>query len=474
MGNGENAAAGSAIYRIGRELGSRALRSFAAIRQPHELVVVQRFASGNPKVARTDGVTTLTADGMNQLLRDAACLAKNWHPNIARVRHVDGDAMRLTIATELVDGVTLGDLLASATGAPLLPHAVIVRILVDVLAGLNALHALRDGTRAVGTIHGAVCPANIVVGRDGVARIVSCVRARPVRVGAGSEALAYAAPEALDEGGTKDVRSDVYAVGVILWEALMGVRPYEAKDPAELLARQRTEDVASPTLDPSSPFAGLAEIAMHAMAFESSLRFRTTAEMATALRKMAGTHIAAGSVVAATVAELAGDRIRKRRIELDPSSAPRKRPPVPVPAVRRVAPPPVAAPPVAAPPVIESAPAVVLEADPSPLAEVAPVTVPAPVIIPKPAPVLVLAPVVVPPPAPLRVPAPVVVPAPEPALAPAPVLLSAPEPAVVLASAPPLPSPAPLVTPAAVFLPTAEPPSLSASEPPPPRKRKSR
>ncbi len=321
MVKAENGA--SHAYRVGRELGKRALRSFAAIREPNELVVVQRFVAGaNPKLLRSDGVNTLGVDAMNQLLRDAECLARNWHPNIARVKHVDGDAMKLTIATDLVDGMTLGDLFAAA---PLLPCPVIVRVLVDVLAGLNALHALRDGTRAAGTIHGAVCPANIVVGRDGVARIVNCLRPRPVRADERSEALAYAAPEALDEGGTKDGRADVYAVGVILWQALMGIVPYEAGDPVQLLARQRSEEVVTPPGDAGSKFAGLGEIAIRAMAFEPSLRYRTTAEMAATLRKLAGTEIATGTVIAAKVAELAGDRIRARRAELDPKAVAVKR-----------------------------------------------------------------------------------------------------------------------------------------------------
>src|SRR4051812_27119578 len=131
MAKTENGAASAPAYRVGRELGKRVMRSFAAIREPNELVVVQRFAAGaNPKLVRSDGVVTLGADAMNQLVRDAECLARNWHPNIARVKHVDGDAMKLAIATDFVDGMTLGDLFARAASSsgPLLPYPVIVRV----------------------------------------------------------------------------------------------------------------------------------------------------------------------------------------------------------------------------------------------------------------------------------------------------------------------------------------------------------
>lgn len=89
-------------------------RSYAAIREPHELVVLQRFARAEPKAAvRSDGAMELSADAMTQLLRDAQCLAKNWHPNIARVEHVDVDGGDVLLGTDLVDGITLGDLLTA-------------------------------------------------------------------------------------------------------------------------------------------------------------------------------------------------------------------------------------------------------------------------------------------------------------------------------------------------------------------------
>lgn len=334
MSNGAQPASGGATYRMLRELGSRSQRSYAAIREPHELVVAQRFVRlrGGVVVAGTSAAETATAldgESMALLLRDARCLAKNWHANIARVRHVDlagPDRPELTIASELLDGATLADLLEAAPLEPHEPHEprlplpVLVRILVDVLTGAHALHHLRDGMNApLGAMHGELCPANVVVGKDGVARIVNVLRRRPVQVGARSEALGYAAPEALDAGGTDDPRADIYAVGVMLWEGITGQRLYVDRHPAVLLARQREEEVGAPALPPSSPFARLADVAMRALAFDPALRFRTAADMATELRTIAGASLASGSAVASRVAELAGDRIRMRRATLDPA-----------------------------------------------------------------------------------------------------------------------------------------------------------
>ena len=336
MSNDAARASGGATYRMLRELGSRAQHSHAAIREASELLVVQRFVrgagSGSSSADLTiDDATPLDAEAMALLLRDARCLAKNWHLNIARVRHVDLTSKPrsvLTIASELLDGATLEDLIEAAqperTNArdPLLPLPVLVRVLLDVLGGLHALHGLRDGMNApLGAIHGELCPANVVVGKDGVARIVNVLRPRPVRVGVRSEAVAHAAPEALDGRGTDDPRCDVYAVGVMLWEGLAGRRLYDEREPSQLLARQREGELVRPSIDSSSPFARLADVAMRALSFEPALRYRGVTDMAADLRKIAGTKLATGATVAARVSDLAGDRIRMRRALLEPATS---------------------------------------------------------------------------------------------------------------------------------------------------------
>lgn len=333
MSKGVQAASAGATYRLLRELGSRGQHTYAALREPQELVVVQRFTrEGAPRAsARGDSAsdrtvaTVLDAEPLALLLRDARCLERNWHPNIARVRHVDLAGGELTIASEMIDGATLEDLFAAAkperasSREPLLPLGIVARVVLDVLAGLTALHALRDGMSApLGMFHGELCPANVIVGRDGVARIVNALRARPVHVATGSEAVGYAAPEVL-ESGRGDARSDVYSVGVMLWEALTACRLHDERVPARVLARQREGDSIAPLVDPTSPFAGLAGVAMTALAFDAGARFRSASEMAAAIRKAVGAQLASGSLVAARVADLAGDRIRVRRAELDPA-----------------------------------------------------------------------------------------------------------------------------------------------------------
>ena len=319
--------ASGATYKILRELGSRFHSSYAAIREPRELVVLHRFAlSGRTRgagVVEVDSAETLAA-----LVTEADTVAQNWHPNVARVRNVDVySGEQVAIATELVDGATLDDLtriaVARSTGSVVddLPLPVLVRVLLDVLAGLHALHALRDrANRRLGVVHGALAPANIVVGRDGVARLVNVLRPRAARLTPASEALGYAAPELL-EGDPLDGRADIYSVGVILWEALVGRRLWAETSPERLRARQRAEEIPPPSAVKTFGLEHLPAVALRALSFDPSRRYRSAADMASDLRKPRDAQIASGAVVALAVAALDGDRIRGRRARLDPASS---------------------------------------------------------------------------------------------------------------------------------------------------------
>jgi hypothetical protein len=290
-----------ATYRFGRELGKRSQPTFAATREPQPgasvPVVAQRFVR-----TPTAGATLLDPEAMALLMRDGRALSKAAHPNLAGVLFVDLAGGELTIATEHVAGATLADLFAAEAARrskardALLSPLVLARIVLDVLAGLTALHSLRDGRNiALGAIHGELCPTNVVVGRDGVARLVNVLRRRPVNVPETSEAIAYAAPEAIAAAGTDDLRADVYAVGKMLGEGLTAVSP-------------------------------LTDAAMRAVSSDAALRFADPAEMAAELRTIAGSRLADHSAVAALVAELASVEIPIEEAPLESLASRQSRP----------------------------------------------------------------------------------------------------------------------------------------------------
>jgi eukaryotic-like serine/threonine-protein kinase len=149
-----------------------------------------------------------------------------------------------------------------------------LRWLLDVLAGLGVLH------RTLGFVHGEVQPENIVLGDDGVGRLVPVVRAHWVRgEERAPEHLYYLAPEKL-LGDKVDVRADVFSVGVMLWEALSGQRLIEAYTIDDIIARlmgggiprARAPEAESWT----APLAGVAE---RALSVDPGRRFGSVGEM---------------------------------------------------------------------------------------------------------------------------------------------------------------------------------------------------
>ena len=166
-----------------------------------------------------------------------------------------------------------------------LPYS--LRWLLDVLTGLGVLH------RTLGFVHGEVQPEHVVLGDDGVGRLVPVVRAHWVRGEARApERLYYLAPEKL-LGDKVDVRSDVFSVGVMLWEALTGQRLLEATEVDDIIARMMGGGV--PRAEPPEGEAWtlpLADIAERAIAVDPARRYATVADMRQALENACQRYLA--------------------------------------------------------------------------------------------------------------------------------------------------------------------------------------
>src|SRR5262249_17496230 len=144
-------------------------------------------------------------------VRDARYLATLEHTNVARVRNVAMRDEDVLVISDFVDGVRWSDLTKS--DHPSLE--VSLRVLTDVLSGLSAIHNLRDEKRQpLGLVHGGLSPEFIIVGLDGVARVVGAHRFDAAGGGGEAVASSYLAPEVLLEDDSADPRADIYGVGV--------------------------------------------------------------------------------------------------------------------------------------------------------------------------------------------------------------------------------------------------------------------
>ena len=207
------------------------------------------------------------------------------HPHIVEVHSVDSENGAVLIDMELVRGGNLADVLRerAAIGHPL-PLGEAVRIALAVLDALSFAHGQR-------IVHQDVKPANILIGTDGTIKLTDFGLAEALGTGSvagGGGTYPYMAPEDFAENAASDQRSDLWAVGVVLYEMATGQRPFQvagrSKDP---FAWQRVirNDQPRPAsaVRPGLPVA-LDVVLQHALAKDKNDRYPDARGFIQALR----------------------------------------------------------------------------------------------------------------------------------------------------------------------------------------------
>jgi hypothetical protein len=249
-------------------------------------------------------------------IRDARRLSALEHPNVARVRDVVIRRGDVLVVSEFVDGVRWGEF---ATSAPL---ETALRVLVDALTGLSAIHTLRDPgdpkRQIFKLVHGGLTPDCVVVGLDGIARVVGASRPRSATARLAGTGSAYLAPEVLLEDESADSRADIYSVGVLLWEALSRKRFLPGMQPSAIVTQLLSGRVPAVTVPEASPWAApLAEVAMRALSADPQKRFSSAAAMAAEVRRIGALKLPLPIRLAAGVREAFGEAAKARRAELE-------------------------------------------------------------------------------------------------------------------------------------------------------------
>jgi eukaryotic-like serine/threonine-protein kinase len=393
-----------------------------------------------------------TEEEIARFRREAQAAGRLTHPNIVAVYDYGETAALAYIVMEFVDGPTLKDVLDKRERFPL---DGIRRIMGDVLAGLQFSHDR-------GVVHRDIKPGNIMLTKDGQAKIADFGIARIemsslTQAGTMVGTPAYMSPEQF-RGEAADARTDVYSAGVLLYQLLTGERPFEGGLTAIMHKVLNTEPPAPSQLAGALPRA-LDAVVQKAMAKRPQDRFASASAFAEALRAAIDEPAAAAG---APPAEDEATLVRPARAPAAPArTAPAAKPP-----------PPPAAPGTSRLPVLAGIAAVLVLAlagggwflsrptatPPAQVAETTPAAsqpAPSPSAPSPPAPntPVPAAPVAAPTVAPVQPAQPVLAPAPA---APAPVITTA------AASAPPTPAPAQIVAK------PAPPPSIAAAAPAPP------
>jgi serine/threonine protein kinase len=226
--------------------------------------------------------------GLKQALLDEARLAASLvHRNIVPVLDLEESGERRVVILEHVDGIDLRQLLERNKKLPW-PQAVF--IVSEVVAGLDYAHRKTDAAgRPLSIVHRDVSPANILLSWEGEVKLTDFGVAKFARSSDGSLGglkgnLGYMAPEQA-RGEFVDGRADLFALGVVLYEALTGENPFRARTDLITLSRLREGHV--PPLPPELPTA-LAEVVARATAPDPRVRFASAAAMREALVHLPG------------------------------------------------------------------------------------------------------------------------------------------------------------------------------------------
>lgn len=226
----------------------------------------------------------------NMFLDEARLAARLNHPNIVHTYEVGEQAGVYFIAMEYLEGQSLNKVLKEALRRKeVLEPEVCARIVADALAGLHHAHTLADyDGRPLSIIHRDVSPHNIFVTYDGHTKLVdfgiakAALSSTETEVGVLKGKVAYMSPEQA-MGGRIDCRSDLFAMGIVLWELLARQRLMTGDNAANTLHKLMNESIprvsqAVPQIDPT-----LDMIVARALEKDPNLRFQSAVEMKDAL-----------------------------------------------------------------------------------------------------------------------------------------------------------------------------------------------
>ncbi len=255
-------------------------------------------------------------------IHDARRLAELDHPNVTRVRDVILRADEVEIVSDFVDGVRWTEFAprtdAESSGASP-PLETALRVFVDALSGLSALHNLRDAKRQpLKLVHGGLTPDCLIVGTDGITRVIGAARLRSASARLPGSGSAYLAPEVLLEDDTADARADVYSIGVMLWEALSGRAFLPHLQPSAIVTHLLSGRLPAVTTPSASPWAAaLAAVVTRALSADPAKRFASASTLAAEIRRVAGPRLPTAVRVGSLVHEAFGETIRARRQGLE-------------------------------------------------------------------------------------------------------------------------------------------------------------
>ena len=244
------------------------------------------------------------------------------HPNVVNVHEVGEHDGVMWMSMEWVEGESLHTVIAEAGKRRAIPPEMAVRILAEAAAGLHAAHELRDENGAPrGVVHRDISPHNILIGTNGAVKLVDFGVAKAVgrvseatRAGQLKGKFGYMSPEQA-RGKPIDRRSDLFALGIVLFELTTSRRLFRGESDIDTLKLVISSRIPPPTtLDPKYP-PELERIVLRALQRDPQGRYQTAAELEADLRQFLKTKriVVPQSGIAGLLKRVVGSRIEQRR-----------------------------------------------------------------------------------------------------------------------------------------------------------------
>jgi serine/threonine protein kinase len=307
-------------YRVVDEIGVGGMASVHLARMDgpggfQKWVAIKRI---HPHLVEDEGF-------VHMFLDEARIAARISHPNVAQVFDLGKHEDTYWIAMEYLHGEPLREVMrrTEELGQPM-PPEIACRVIADAAEGLHSAHELlgKNGEK-LGLVHRDVTPHNLFVTYDGSTKVVDfgiakfSSRMASTRAGTLKGKLAYMSPEQV-AGEQVDRRTDVFALGVVLWELTTGQRLFRMDSDLDTLAKVQECNVPRPTSVVKGYPIDLEKIVLKTLAKNKNERYKTARELSRALQALLmkrGLFIASDEVAGYTQS-IFSDRIRKREEHL--------------------------------------------------------------------------------------------------------------------------------------------------------------
>ena len=256
-------------------------------------------------------------------LDEASLASQVRHPHVIEILDLGEVDRILYLVMEWVDGEPLNIIMKYAATRGGIPLAIAVSITAQACRGLHAAHELRDENGAlVGLVHRDVSPQNVLLTYEGVVKVVDFGVAKATsRASNDTEAgqlkgkIAYMSPEQL-RGERIDRRTDVFAMGILLYMMTTGTHPFRGDEQGQTIRRISDDEPVTPpsSIVPGYP-AGLEAVVLQALAKDASKRYPTANDMLIGLTRALPPSMrpSTDEEVAEFLRALLPDRLEKRK-----------------------------------------------------------------------------------------------------------------------------------------------------------------